>query len=185
MALNFEADSEARVTKEQLKRVAKMIRVQIKQEDAVFKLEKTLEAENERLKQIRQDIFPALMNELGLTEIKTSSGDKIELKKTVITTILVENRTKAYEWLRKNDHGSLIKTLVTARFGRGEEERAKKLLQELTKQKFDAEFSENIHAGTLSAFGREQIEKGEPLPEKLFSLFELTMTKVTRRKNEV
>jgi len=37
----------------------------------------------------------------------------------------------------------------------------------------------------LSAFGREQIEKGEPLPEKLFSLFELTMTKVTRRKNEV
>jgi len=185
MAIDFEADSEARITEEQLKRVSQMIKIQTSMEDAILKLEENLEAENKKLNQIRQEIFPNLMKELGLTELKTSSGDKIELKKTVTTSIKVENRAKAYEWLRKHGFGSLIKTLVTARFGRGEEERARKLLQELTKQKFVAEFSENTASQTLSAFGREQIEKGKPLPEKLFSLFELTMTKVTRRKNEV
>jgi hypothetical protein len=185
MAIDFEADSEARITEEQLKRVSQMIKIQTSMEDAILKLEENLEAENKKLNQIRQEIFPNLMKELGLMELKTSSGDKIELKKTVTTSIKVENRVKAYEWLRKHGFGSLIKTLVTARFGRGEEGKAQKLLKKLISEKFVAEFSENIASQTLSAFGREQIEKGKPLPEKLFSLFELTMTKVTRRKNEV
>jgi hypothetical protein len=185
VAIDFEADSVAKVTKEQLKRVAKMVKVQTDQEDKISNIELILEKENKRLQQIRCEIFPALLKEIGLTELKTSSGAKIEIKRMTTITIPADKRAKAFEWLRKHGFGSLIKTLVTARFGRGEEAKAKILFQKLIKQKLDAESSENIPHQTLSAFGREQMEKGKQLPKKFFTLFELDITKVTRPKNEV
>ncbi len=181
--LSFEEDAEQPIPKIQLKRIVDLASQQIAAEDRVAEIEGQLESAKKSLQRIQQEIFPSLMKEVGVTEFKLDSGEKIFIKHGISASVPPDQRERAFQWLRKNRFGSLIKTIVSARFGRGEEAKARALLQRLTKEKLDAEFSETIHSGTLSAFVREQMEKGKNLPSGIFSIFEWNQSQITRPKS--
>ena len=56
-------------------------------------------------------------------------------------------------------------------FGREEDEIADKVVRDLIDEGFDPSQSKSVHAGTLSAFVKEQLAEGVELPEDLLGVY--------------
>jgi hypothetical protein len=81
-------------------------------------------------------------------------------------------REKAFEWLRKNGHGDIIKTRVTVHIARGQDDDAIALSAFLQEGGYDWQAESGVHYSTLKAWLREQIEKHKTTPPlKLFNVF--------------
>ena len=112
--------------------------------------------------------LPAAMAEAGLRKFTLDSGEEITIKEDFEVGIKVEDRQRAYDWLESNGFGGLIKTEVRAEFGKGELEKAQKLLQQLSAKNFICELARSVHFQTLKAFVAEQCRAGKKIPMDLF-----------------
>ncbi len=107
-----------------------------------------LEEKKAKLEKILADQIPTIMKELGMTEFKMEDGCKVEVKSDVRTHIKEENQPKAYAWLEEFNFDGIIKTLVTAEFGKGENEKAGEALKALEEAGYSAAKKQSIHAAT-------------------------------------
>jgi hypothetical protein len=98
-------------------------------------------------------------------------GSQIDVKPTYGASILVDNRPKAYEWLRDNGYDDIIKNNVSVSFGRGEDDLANAFKAVAEKEGYVPQQDTSIHAGTLKAFVRERIEAGDEFPMELFGAY--------------
>jgi hypothetical protein len=78
-----------------------------------------------------------------------------------------ENAGKAYDWLRKNHGGDMIKATYTIQFGRGSEKKQKEFEAYLKKQKIAFNYKFGVPWATLTSFVRERLEANVALPLKL------------------
>ena len=83
----------------------------------------------------------------------------------------MDNRPKAYEWLRDNGYDDIIKNNVSVSFGRGEDDLANAFKAVAEKEGYVPQQDTSIHAGTLKAFVRERIEAGDEFPMELFGAY--------------
>lgn len=169
-------------TDEQLKRVAKLVKAQVDYEDKMANLEDLLTETKKNLDAIRTVTLPEVMKELGLSRVDLTTGEKLMIKTVIGASIKIENRFKAYQWLRNHGFGSLIKNRVIASFGMGQEKKATQILSFLLKKKCEVIAEESVHTGTLSAFVREQLEDGKKIPQSLLGVFQYEESKITRPK---
>ena len=95
-----------------------------KLEEEITKEESLLKQKKERADKISAVVFPEIMESMKLKTLKLQDGSAIEVKEIYSATIPVANREGAYQWLRENDLGDLIKNEVTVSFGRGEDTKA-------------------------------------------------------------
>ena len=95
----------------------------------------------------------------------------VKVAQTYGASILVENRPKAYDWLRENGYDDIIKNTVMCQFGRGEDDRAKGFAEFAAENGFAPEQKTEIHSQTLRAFVKERIEKGDAFPMELFGAY--------------
>lgn len=134
---------------------------------------------------IETEDMPELMRELEMKSFVLTDGTKIEVVDDLMCGITEEHKADAHDWLRSNNFGGIIKTLITQQYGTGETEQATRnaeAISELTGRA--ATVSETIHAGTLKAFLKEQRAKGTKIPQVLFGLFPFSKAKVTPPKRE-
>ena len=75
---------------------------------------------------------------------------------------------EAFEWLRQNGHGDMVKNIVSVNFGMGEDQKAAEFLSKVSEQGLSPEQAESVHSSTLRAWVKDQTEKGEPFPMELF-----------------
>lgn len=85
--------------------------------------------------------------------------------------VLVNRRTEALTWLRRNKADSLIKNKLTAEFGKGQDKAAKKFAAEIEKAGYPAKCEESVNFQTLNKFLKEELEKGTEVPKETFALF--------------
>lgn len=183
--MDLENDAIVTVDEAQLKRLSTLAEALLTQEDVVQALTEQLELKQTRLNDLKNKLLPDLMREVGVSEFKLTSGAKVTVKDIIKASIKPENRAKAFAWLRKNGFGSLIKNEVITKFGMGEEKRAQTLLKKLIANGYGPVHSENIHAQTLTAFVREQLEAAKkPLPG-IFEVFEYYEAKVERPREKL
>ena len=87
-------------------------------------------------------------------------------------------------WIRENGHGELIKNVVSVQFGRGEDDRAKEVIDVLKKEGLLPEQKENVHPSSLKAFVREQVESGNQVFDQavreMLYVYEDKPTKITK-----
>ena len=107
-----------------LRSIAEIARAVRDKEAEVTKLEQTLKAEKKALLKLTDEDLPAMLQEIGLNSFELDDGSKIEVRPTYGAHIKIDNREQAFEWLRVNDFGDLIKNTVSCDFGRGEDEMA-------------------------------------------------------------
>ena len=191
--INAAADMAA-PTDNQLATVAELAQRQLDQEQAIALAElalKELKAQHTKTQTVD---LPAAMAVVNLRTFTLASGHKVELENKVYAQISEARKAGAHEWLRKNNHGDIIKNVVTADFKAGEEELATEFVTKLVELFPRTPFSkdESVHAGTLKAFVREQLdqlaeptEAGVPkkeFPEALFGVYRVTEAKVTAPK---
>ena len=127
-----------------------------------------LEGEMKQLKQellqLTDEDLPATMQELGLSAFTTDDGASITIKPTYGAYIKVDNREEAYDWLRDNEFGDLIKNSVSCTFGRGEDEIANQFITFAEDSGYSPQQKTEVHPQTLKAWVREQTEAGKSIP---------------------
>ena len=87
--------------------------------DQVERLEtfaKTIEAAEENLKRLKKnyehlsgEVIPTMMSEMGLSHLKLMDGSSVDVKPHYSATITQANKEAAFNWLRNNGLGDIIK----------------------------------------------------------------------------
>lgn len=154
-----------------LKTVSELARAIAAKEAQVADLDRQLKDAKKELLKLTDEDLPASMAEMGLASFTLDDGSQIDVKPTYGASILVDNRPKAYEWLRDNGYDDIIKNNVSVSFGRGEDDLANAFKAVAEKEGYVPQQDTSIHAGTLKAFVRERIEAGDEFPMELFGAY--------------
>jgi len=154
-----------------LKTVSELARAIAAKEAQVADLDRQLKDAKKELLKLTDEDLPASMAEMGLASFTLDDGSQIDVKPTYGASILVDNRPKAYEWLRDHGYDDIIKNNVSVSFGRGEDDLANAFKAVAEKEGYVPQQDTSIHAGTLKAFVRERIEAGNEFPMELFGAY--------------
>lgn len=145
---------------------------------AVADLEKQLEKAKEVYKDLAERQVPELMDSIGIQEFKTKSGLKIKIQETIRASISVANQERAFAWLRAGGYGALIKRNVSVQFGKGQDEAAGLLIEELEAKSLSVDDKSSVHPSTLSSFVKEKLTAGEEMPTDLLGVVRLRVSKL-------
>ena len=153
-----------------------------KKEDEVAELEDKLKAKKAEADDIGSRVIPELLSEQGLSEIKLADGSKVSVKKRFRATLPKDDlrRESAYQWLRDQGLGDIIKNNVSVSFGKGEDNKAKQLLDLAVGNGYEPNQREKVEPMTLKALYRERVESGLDMPSDVFHLFVKDETKMKR-----
>ena len=77
-----------------------------------------------QLEYISGEVIPTMMSEMGLSHLKLMDGSSVDVKPNYSATITVANREAAFNWLRNNGLGDIIKNEISVSFGRNEDNKA-------------------------------------------------------------
>jgi hypothetical protein len=145
--------------------------------------------DEERLKDKKQKIdklsgiaIPEIMESMKLKTMKLSDGSGIEIREMYSATIPVANKEGAFNWLRNNGLGDLIKNEITVSFGRNEDNKASEYADLARGRGYQPSQKLKVEPMTLKALFRERSENNQELPAEHFNLFKGNRTKITRSK---
>jgi hypothetical protein len=113
--------------------------------------------------------------------IKLSDGTMVEAVPTYKAYITKANQLKAFDWLRKNGYGDIIKHDISVEFSMGQDDKAREVLELLKSKGTTPIQKEHVHHMTLSTFVKEQTEKGMDVPDDLFGVHISSKTKLTTK----
>jgi hypothetical protein len=119
--------------------------------------------------------------EMQITKLKLRDGESVEVKKVYGASIPKDQQEAAFEWLRNNGLGDIIKNDITVTFGRGEDNKAAEYAFLARGQGFEPVQKIGVNPMTLKALVRERLESGQDVPADLFKPFAGNQTKITRR----
>lgn len=159
------------VNNEGLSTIAEFATAISAQELRVEELEAQLKEAKKELRSLTDERLPQLLLELGVSEFKLEDGTKVTVKNIYGATIPAALREKAYQWLRDHGHGDLIKNVISASFGMGEDELAEKFKQAVNEKGLVCEQKQTVHPQTLKGFVKSEIEEGRDVPQDLFGVF--------------
>lgn len=152
--------------------------------DQQLALERNLEQLEEEVRRVKnlyvkvsQVDLPDAMAAINMSQFKLNNGASIDIKKGVDASIKVADKPTAFIWLREHGHGAIIKNEFKIPFGAGEDADAERLDALLKEQNFEFNSSISIHARTLQAWARAQLEEGNEIPEAI-KVYEYSVAKV-------
>ena len=73
---------------------------------------------------ISGEVIPTMMSEMGLAELKLHDGSHLKVSTSYRATITEANKETAFNWLRENGLGDIIKNEISVSFGRNEDNKA-------------------------------------------------------------
>ena len=160
--------------------------------DQVERLEtfaKTIEAAEENLKRLKKnyehlsgEVIPTMMSEMGLSHLKLMDGSSVDVKPHYSATITQANKEAAFNWLRNNGLGDIIKNEISVSFGRNEDTRAADYADLAKSHGFQPTQKLKVEPMTLKALVRERIEAGKEMPTEIFNIFVGNKTTIKRKQ---
>ena len=123
-----------------------------------------------------------MMKEMSLSSLKLADGSSVEVKPVYGASIPVAKREEAFNWLRNNGLGDLIKNEITVSFGRNEDNKAMAYAILAKGQGYEPAQKLKVEPMTLKALVRERLESGQEMPFELFNVFAGNKTKINRRQ---
>ena len=147
----------------------------------------TAEEEMKKLKEVEttlsEQTIPNLMQQAGISMLKLADGSSVEVKPFYSARIPASKSEQAFDWLRENGHGDMIKNQVSLEFGMRQDNEAKALVEELKQKGLAVQQKTSVHPSTLRGFVREQIQDlGKDVPAELFGTYVANKTKITTKE---
>ena len=179
--INFEADQTESITQTNdaaslAEQVVKLKNV----EDQIKIAEENLKQLKKQEESLSGEVIPTMMTEMNISTMKLADGSAVEVKPVYGASISVARKEEAFNWLRENGLGDLIKNEVTVSFGRNEDNKAAEYAVLAQGQGFQPTQKLKVEPMTLKALVRERIESGKDMPSDLFNVFAGNRTKITR-----
>ena len=181
--INFEADKQ-----DPMKRTDN-IQSLADQVEKLDSLNKRLALQEDNIKNTKKDIdrlsgevIPTMMTEMGLSELKLQDGSHLKVSTSYKAHITEANKEMAFNWLRDNGLGDIIKNEISVSFGRGEDNKAAHYAELAKGQGLEPTQKLKVEPMTLKALVRERIEAGKEMPTEIFGVFTENKTTIKRNK---
>jgi len=180
--IDFEKDQTESITQtNEVKALSDQV-VKLRQmEDQVKEKDTELKKLKKDLDIISAEVIPTMMTEMNISTLKLADGSAVEVKPIYGASISIDKKEKAFNWLRNNGLGDLIKNEITVSFGRNEDNKATAYAGLAAGQGFQPVQKLKVEPMTLKALVRERIESGQDMPSDLFNVFAGNRTKITRK----
>ena len=179
--IDFEEDQQEIIEKTDISTLANYCKELKAYEDEISDLEEKIKYKKEKADKISSEIIPNMLAEQGLSSLKLADGSAVEVKKSYSCTIKKDDVESAYQWLRENGLGDLIKNEVAVTFGKGEDNKAQQLLDLAEQEGYEPQQKSKVEPMTLKALFRERVEAGLDMPSNLFNIFIKDQTKIGRK----
>ena len=181
--INFEEDQAKVITKtenirslaDQVERLESLNRLLKHQEEKIKNTKKELE-------HVSGEIIPTMMAEMGLSHLKLMDGSSVDVKPNYSANITIANREAAFNWLRNNGLGDIIKNEISVSFGRNEDNKAADYAVLAQERGFQPTQKLKVEPMTLKALVRERIEAGKEMPMDTFNVFVGNRTNIKRKQ---
>ena len=151
-------------------------------EDEIDEQEKKLKELKRNQELLSGEVIPTMMTEMNISTLKLADGSAVEVKPVYGASIPAAKKEDAFNWLRENGLGDLIKNEITVAFGRNEDNKAQQYAVLAQGQGYEPVQKLKVEPMTLKALVRERLESGQEMPSDLFNVFAGNRTKVTRSK---
>lgn len=142
-------------------------------------IQKQLDNAKDVARDLRERQLPEAMERIGALKLPLSIGYEVEIEEKIRTSVPKDNAPQTYSWMRENGHGHLIKREVKSDFGKGEDNVAADLAQELRERGYNVGDKQFVHPSTLASFVKECLQEGIELPDDLFSIHRQKVAKLT------
>ena len=180
--INFEEDQAESITQaNDAKSLSDQVLKLRNLEDKIALAENNLKKLQEEADILSGDVIPTMMQEMNISTLKLADGSAVEVKPIYGASISAERKEEAFNWLRKNGLGDLIKNEVTVSFGRNEDNKAIAYANLAAEHGYQPSQKLKVEPMTLKALVRERIEAGKDMPSDLFNVFAGNRTKITRK----
>ncbi len=181
--INFEADQQDAMKRtdniqslaDQVQRLEAMQQQLEIQEDAIKEKKK-------QIQYLSGEVIPTMMSEMGLAELKLHDGSHLKVSTSYKAHISEANKEAAYNWLRENGLGDIIKNEISVSFGRNEDNKAADYAELARGQGFQPTQKLKVEPMTLKALVRERIEAGKEMPTEIFGVYSENKTTIKRSK---
>ena len=151
-------------------------------EDQLKIMEEALKTRKKEIDRISGEVIPTMLSEMGLSQLKLADGSSVDVKPFYSATISAQNKDRAYNWLRTNGLGDIIKNEISVSFGRNEDNKAASYADLAKSNGFQPTQKLKVEPMTLKALVRERIEAGKEMPTELFNVFVGNKTTIKRKQ---
>jgi len=151
-------------------------------EDQLKIMEEALKTRKKEIDRISGEIIPTMLSEMGLSQLKLMDGSSVDVKPFYSATISAQNKDRAYNWLRTNGLGDIIKNEISVSFGRNEDNKAASYADLAKSNGFQPTQKLKVEPMTLKALVRERIEAGKEMPTEIFNIFVGNKTTIKRKQ---
>ena len=148
-----------------------------------------LEIQEDAIKQKKKDIeylsgevIPTMLSEMGLSFLKLQDGSSVVVKTNYSARITQAKKEEAFNWLRQNGLGDIIKNEVVVSFGRSEDDKAAAYAELAKGQGLEPTQKLKVEPMTLKALVRERLEAGKEMPTELFNIYVGNKTTIKRKQ---
>ena len=145
-------------------------------------MEKNLKQKKKNFEHLSGEVIPTMMAEMGLSHLKLMDGSSIDVKPNYSASITIANRDAAFQWLRDNNLGDIIKNEISVSFGRNEDNKAADYANLASERGYQPTQKLKVEPMTLKALVRERIENGKEMPTELFNVFVGNKTTIKRKQ---
>ena len=151
-------------------------------EDQLKIMEDALKNKKKEIDRISGEVIPTMLSEMGLSQLKLADGSSVDVKPFYSASISAQNKDKAYQWLRNNGLGDIIKNEISVSFGRNEDNKAANYAELAKSNGFQPTQKLKVEPMTLKALVRERIEAGKEMPTEIFNVFIGNKTTIKRKQ---
>ena len=183
MTIDFEKDQEQVLDKTtNINKLADKIKELQAQQEQLQQQEDAIKQKKKDIEYLSGEVIPTMLSEMGLSFLKLQDGSSVEVKTNYSATITQANKEKAFNWLRENGLGDIIKNEISVSFGRNEDNKAADYANLAKGQGFEPQQKLKVEPMTLKALVRERMEAGKEMPTELFNIYVGNKTTIKRKQ---
>jgi len=149
-------------------------------QDEIANAEASIKKLKEKEKIISQFEIPQMMDQMNIKKLKLKDGESVEVGNFYSASILPEKQEEAFNWLRQNGRGDVIKNDITVTFGTGEDNKAMAYATLAKGQGYEPVQKVGVHPQTLKGIVRECHESGIDMPSDYFKTYVGNRTNIKR-----
>ena len=183
MTIDFEKDQEQVLDKTtNINKLADKIKELQAQQEQLQIQEDAVKQKKKDIEYLSGEVIPTMLSEMGLSFLKLQDGSSVEVKTNYSATITQAKKAEAFNWLRENGLGDIIKNEISVSFGRNEDNKAADYAELAKGQGLEPQQKLKVEPMTLKALVRERMEAGKEMPTELFNIYVGNKTTIKRKQ---
>ena len=183
MTIDFEKDQEQVLDKTtNINKLADKIKELQAQQEQLQIQEDAVKQKKKDIEYLSGEVIPTMLSEMGLSFLKLQDGSSVEVKTNYSATITQAKKAEAFNWLRENGLGDIIKNEISVSFGRNEDNKAADYAELAKSQGLAPMQKLKVEPMTLKALVRERLEAGKEMPTELFNIYVGNKTTIKRKQ---